>query len=189
MELISEGQRREETLRIVVGEESESGLWRIELNLGGDEFRYRALYDADAPGPVFDPRRFARVEVWENGWLAQSSEEIAILETLRAVERRVTDSHFVADSILTVGEQEFVCRAVSFDDSTESVQRGETVSIRIVETTVGHVWLCDDLPLGGYVRYVEERSARKHTEFAGRSFAGDVERTRETWTLVSFSRN
>ena len=190
MELISDGQRREESLTLSVEETAAAGgPLRVELSLGGGEFRYRVLYDPAGDGPVFAASRFTSVEAWEDGWVLKPRGEVELLATLQAVEARAALGEAIADSVISVGNIDLACTAKSFVDSSESVQSGETVTIRIVERLRGRLYRSDEIPFGGWVRYEEERSARKLTEFSGRSFVGDESHTRETWTLVEHSRH
>ncbi len=189
MEMISEGQRSDETLRVDVGDRSSSGLWNIELILGGAELRYRALYEADGPGPVFSDHRFVKLEVWDSGWRESALNDVEVLTTLRDIEARVAAMPAAADSTIDVSNRSLACHSLSFSDSSTSVQRGETVTLSIETRSYGHLWISDDVPFGGWVRYEERRDARKTTEFSGRSFAGEVEQTQETWQLESISQN
>jgi len=188
MEMLSEGRRSEERLRLTVLESIGPEQWLLELSLDEVDARYRARYRSGGSASAFADSRFDRVESWDGAWRPIDSDELDFLASLRDMEGRVGGRTFEAESTLTVGSGELVCRRFTFADSSVSVQEGESVTLRTRLHVRGVVWLCDELPFGGWVRYHEDRRAQKTSEFAGRSFAGNEERSRETWTLESIHR-
>ena len=189
MEIMSEGQVREERLTLELGERTETGLWRLELRLGedGSATRYRALYDDEGAGSPFLAKRFSEVASWEGDWIPVAARDLELLDLLRNMETRLRPSASAPDSTFSIDGRLFSCRRHALSDSSETAQEGESVSLRRIQTIKGEAWVTDELPFGGWVVYREERRARKISEFAGRRFEGREELSVETWRLVSAS--
>ncbi|MBN2170335.1 MAG: hypothetical protein JW819_03320 [Candidatus Krumholzibacteriota bacterium] len=187
LEVLSEGQRSEDRLRLEVGEQAVPGCWRITLRLGDgeDAARYRALYDETASGDPFADARFDSVAEWrEGGWRPLAAGDLAVIDALREVHGRLAGRGAEAESVFVVAGRELAACRVAFADTTESVQAGETVTLRTVTVRRGEVWTSGEVPFGGWLRYREERRARKVSELGGRRFEGAEETTVETWVLA-----
>ena len=185
MEMLSEGRRSEERLLLSLPEQIDAERWRLELTLGEGASRYRALYTTAGPASAFAASRFEQMECWEESWLPVDPADLDLLATLVDMEARLSGRSWEAESTFIISGRELVCRRYTIADSLETVQEGESVTLRTRQVLRGEVWLNEDLPFGGWVRYREECSARKISEFAGRLFEGKEERTRETWTLTA----
>ena len=183
VEILGAGKQSEEQLELRVQDAAGSDLWRLELELGRDAVRYRALYSSAGDRSPFDATRFESVETWEDGWHRVDPTQMEILSTLQEMEGLLAGKSWDAESTFVVGGRELPCRRYAFADSTQDVQIGESVVLRTVTHRRGEAWLTEDLPFGGWVRYHEERRSRKFSEFGGRRFEGDEESSRETWTL------
>jgi hypothetical protein len=173
LEVLSEGQRSEDRLRLEVGEQAVPGCWRI------------TLYDETAPGDPFADARFDSVAEWrEGGWRPLAAGDLAVIDALREVHGRLAGRGAEAESVFVVAGRKLAARRVAFADTTESVQAGETVTLRTVTVRRGEVWTSGEVPFGGWLRYREERRARKVSELGGRRFTGAEETTVETWVLA-----
>jgi len=187
LEVLSEGQRSEDRLRLEVGDQPSPGRWRVMLRLGegADAVRYRALYDETLPGGPFAEARFDSVAEWhENGWRSVPAGDLALVDDLREVCNRLSGLAAEAESLFVVSGRELASRRVAFRDTLESVQAGETVTLRTVTVRSGEAWTSGAVPFGGWLRYREERRARKVSEMGGRRFEGAEETTVETWVLA-----
>ncbi|MCP4547896.1 MAG: hypothetical protein GY835_15645 [bacterium] len=189
VEVLNEGQRRDETLTLKVIEEAAPNAWRLELRLGDEEsdLRYQAVYRDGGDSSAFALERFTETCFWDEGWAPVAPADLELLATLSAMEEHLRPVETGADSTMTVGGRALMCRYYSLSDSSEVVQEGESVTIRTNQFVKGDAWICDEVPFGGWVRYREERIATKVSEFGGRSFTGNEERSEETWILVSMT--
>ena len=188
VESFSEGRRSEERFRLVVREDlgADRRLLELSLDSGG---AYRAVYQtaAGAAGP-FALERFERVEGREDGkWQSLVPADIELLAQLAEMQDRVERSQPVADSTLTLAGRAWHARRYALADSSEAVQRSASVTLTRQVLAQGTAWVADDLPFGGWLRFEEQRRARKISEIGGRRYVGAEETSRELWTLVALS--
>lgn len=186
VEAFSEGRRSEErfTLRV----EEDLGGERRLLSLSVDSGAvYRAVYSA-GPGEAgpFALSRFERVESREEGrWQVLAPEELELLRTLAGMQDRLAAGRAEADSTLRVGGRDWSAQRFALTDSSESTQRSASVTLTRRIVSRGRAWITTALPFGGWLRFEEERVARKVSEIGGRRYVGEPETNREVWTLVA----
>ena len=185
MELKSEGKVSRETLSLGFSGVTEQGYRQLELTLGAGDgaLRYRADYLDRGDDPPFASSRFENLVTWDGEWFSLSPDEAELLKDLQEMAARLSGDTWDAESTFVVGGSELRCRRYSFTSSGEQTQAGESVRIRIVQAVRGEIWVCPELPFGGWVQYHEERRARKISELAGRVFQGAEEISDEMWTL------
>jgi hypothetical protein len=185
VESFSDGRRSEERFRLLVREDLGGGRKRLELSLGGGS-SYRAVYQA-APGTAgpFAVARFERVEGLTDGaWQPLVPADIELLALLAEMQDRLERSRTGADSVITVGGRPWPAQHHALADSSETVQRSASVTLTRQVRTTGAAWVTSALPFGGWLRYEEQRSARKVSEIGGRRFVGAEELSSEHWSLV-----
>ncbi len=188
VELLEGGKRSEESFRITVLDSLAPAAWRIELALGGGA-RYRSEYVGDGFETPFAVERFSSTEVAEDGrWLPLDPGSLDLLDSLRAMAGRVGSAVAGGDSLFTIAGSAWLAQGCTIADSSEKVQRSESVTLTQNSTSRGRAWVCEGLPFGGWLHYAEERRARKVSEFGGRRFEGEESRSRETWNLVDLGR-
>ena len=188
VESFSEGRRSEERFRLVVREDLGADRRLLELSLDSGS-AYRAVYQAaaGAAGP-FAVERFERVEGLQDGqWQPLVPTEIELLTLLADMQDRIEHGQAEADSSVSVGGRAWRAQRYSLTDSSATVQRSASVTLTRQVLAHGTAWVAADLPFGGWLRFEEERQARKISEFGGRRFIGELETSRELWTLVALS--
>ena len=188
VESFSEGRRSVEHFRLVVREDlgADRRLLELSLDSGG---AYRAVYlaGAAAAGP-FALERFERVEGWQDDrWQPLVPADIELLTQLAEMQGRIERSRSMADSTLTVDDRAWSARRYALADSSASVQRSASVTLTRQVLAQGAAWVTADLPFGGWLRFEEERRARKISEIGGRRYVGAEATSRELWTLVALS--
>ncbi len=110
--------------------------------------------------------------------------DIELLTLLAEMQGRIERSRPVADSSLTVGGHAWRAQRHALADTSETVQQSASVTLTRQVLAQGTAWVAAELPFGGWLRYEEERRARKISELGGRRFVGEEETSRELWTLV-----
>lgn len=188
VEAFSEGRRSEERFRLAVAEDlgGERRLLTLTVDSGTS---YRAVYLA-GPGEAgpFALSRFESVESRENGrWQPLVPDEIDLLSTLAGMQARIVAGHAETDSTLSIGGRAYAAQRFALADSSESTQRSASVTLTRRIVSRGQAWICPALPFGGWLRFEEEREARKVSEIGGRRYVGEPEMSREVWTLVAVS--
>jgi len=185
VEAFSEGRRREERFRLLVAEDLGGERRLLTLTVDGGA-AYRAVY-LSGPGEAgpFARARFERVESRENGhWQPLALDEIELLTTLTGMQERLAAGRAEADSTFSIGGRQWPAQRYALADSSESTQRSASVALTRQIVSRGRAWVCAALPFGGWVRFEEERTARKVSEFGGRRYVSAPETSREVWTLV-----
>lgn len=186
VEAFSEGRRSEErfTLRVEQDLGDERRLLSLSVDSGA---AYRAVYltEPGEAGP-FALSRFERVEGREEGkWQALVPDELELLRALAGMQARLVAGHAEADSTLSVGGRDWPAQCFALADSSESTQRSASVTLTRRIVSHGRAWITTALPFGGWLRFEEEREARKVSEIGGRRYVSEPETSREVWTLVA----
>ncbi len=184
VELFEGGRRTEDGFRVAVIDSLGAGHWRLELSTGGGE-RYRCLYTEGGESSPFARERFADVlREEEEGWTLLDASALDLLDDLAAMQERLESGEAMGDTLFVLGGRDWEGRGLALADSSEAVQRSESVTITKRTVSRGRAWVCPDLPFGGWLCYDESRGTVKISEFGGRRFEGPESRSRELWSLV-----
>ena len=186
VELFEGGRRSEDGFRLVVDDSLGSGHWRLDLTTGGGD-RYRCLYAEGGDASPFARERFTDLlREEEEGWILLDTGALELLDGLAAMQGRLDGSEATGDSLFVLGGRGWPAAVHALSDSSEVVQRSESVAITKRTVSQGRAWVSPELPFGGWLRYDETRGTVKISEFGGRRFEGEESRSRELWTLVDF---
>ncbi|MDP6418688.1 MAG: hypothetical protein QGG80_04400 [Candidatus Krumholzibacteria bacterium] len=183
---LSEGHLSEETLSIAVQESVGVDSLLLTIRRGNDDRDYRILYWAAGDEFHCARERILSAEIGEGdkrrGLL---EEELFFLDQLEMMELRIgEEGEFIGDTLLSLAGRSIPCRRLRMEDEGEDVQDGESVVLRTYWNLTAEAWVSDALPLG-WLFYREDIHSRKVSEFGGREFEGEDNRSISTWEIQS----
>lgn len=189
IDLLSEGRRSDEHFSVLVAEEVEPELWRLDLERGFGDGNYRILYRAGGEFPAFDRTRIVKMSSLENGrWKPVDPAELTLLDRVREMESSLSNAEELGDTLVVLPDgKSLICRRLKLDSEGESTQDGESVRLRTHWKVSGEVWTSPEVPLGAWVRYREERVTKKYSEFGGQVFEGEAQVSLTEWSLESLT--